>query len=200
MEHFCEAARAKHATHATRRRLIRAQIKAIAKAYDGQSETTEELVERFELCRHQVIRAAKRNGYGSNKSRKRWTPGEDQFLHEHWRRVNVEVIAQKLGRSIQSITLRKERLGINFHVLDDWAILRLQDSESGCRRSRLRSQGIAVRTNALDERLRTGILEFRFPHQFIGAIHDQRNRNGQRRNRESADHPRARCDQTSHCR
>ena len=107
MKHFNEAARAKAATHATRRILTRAQIKAIAKGYAGQRETTEELVERFGVCRHQVIRAAKRNGYGSNKSRKRWTPGEDRFLHEHWRRVNVEVIAQKLGTSIQSITLRK---------------------------------------------------------------------------------------------
>jgi hypothetical protein len=198
MEQFPETTRAKDATQATRRILTRAQIKPIAKAYDGQSETTEELVERFGVCRHQVIRAAKRNGYGSNKSRKRWTPGEDQFLHEHWRRVNVDVIAQKLGSSIQSITLRKKRLGINSRVLTIARFCACKVRKPAAGIFRLRSQGIAVRTSALDERLRTGILESRFPHQFIGAIHDQRNRNGQRRNRKSADHPRARGAQASY--
>jgi hypothetical protein len=151
MEHFLEATRAKDATQATRRILTRARIKGIAKAYDGQSETIDELVRRFGVRRHQVIRAAKRNGYGSNKSRKRWTPGEDQFLHEHWRRVNVEVIAQKLGRSFQSITLRKKRLGIKSRVLTIARFCACKMRKQAAGIFRLRSQGIAVRANALDE-------------------------------------------------
>jgi hypothetical protein len=70
MEHFLAATRAKSATRATRRGLIRAQLKAIAKAYGRQSKTTDELVERFGVRRHQVTRAARRGGYRLNKRRK----------------------------------------------------------------------------------------------------------------------------------
>src|SRR5438105_769476 len=131
MEPSHDAARAKNAPQTARRILTRAQIKAIAKVYDGRSETIDDLVKRFHLRRHQVMQAAKRGGYRSTKQRKSWTPEEDQFLHDHWGRIEIEAIAEKLGRSIQSITLRKKRLGISSRDFDDWTIRDLEDAETG---------------------------------------------------------------------
>jgi hypothetical protein len=64
-------------------------------------------------CKNSVgsVAAARRRGYCCSKNRKTWTPAEDAYLQQNWGRLSGDEICGKLGRSYNSINLRRKRLG-----------------------------------------------------------------------------------------
>lgn len=95
-----------------------ADCKAIADVYDGKSKTLDQLLEEWRAKRQGVNRlnlmaAARRGGYVPEGERKPWSdPAEDQFLLDNWHKMSGDEIAARLGRTFNSVNLRRKRLGI----------------------------------------------------------------------------------------
>ncbi len=106
------------------------ECKAIAARYDGRPETIDALLREFgarKVKRHNIINAAKRGGYKTQRVRKDWTREEDDWIRENWHQRSPEEVAKHLGRSVVSVTLRKKRLNIGRY---DGPDLTIHDLES----------------------------------------------------------------------
>lgn len=88
------------------------QVAEIGRVYDGRSETIDALVRKFGCRRHNITSTARRLG-ATKTTRRAWLTTEDRYLRENWARVPVAEMAQKLGRTVQSLTNRKKRLGLS---------------------------------------------------------------------------------------
>ena len=107
------------------------ECKAIAARYDGRSETIDALVREYaarKVKRHNIINAAARGGYTTQRVRKDWTREEDDWIRENWHKRSPEEVAKRLGRSVVSVTIRKKRLGIGRYDGPDLSIHDLQDA------------------------------------------------------------------------
>jgi hypothetical protein len=109
-----------------------ADCRAIAREYDGTTERIDALVSRWRAKRDGVTRrsiatAAKRGGYVSTRERRTWTDVEDGFLRGNWHEMSGDEVAKALGRSFNSVNLRRKRLGIGRYDGDEWTIRDLQD-------------------------------------------------------------------------
>lgn len=103
-----------------------AQVRAIAKAYDGRSETIEALMQRYGGRRHNITMAAKRGGYKSARKRIKWTPEKDQYLREHWGKVPPAEIQAHLGCGILALTNRLKRIGHSTRDNEDFTVYDLE--------------------------------------------------------------------------
>jgi len=106
--------------------LSRRDVERIAAAYDGSSNTIDDLVKRYRVPRHAIARAAKIGGYRTRRKRKEWTPADDAYLRAHWGRVPTDEIAARLECTVCSASLRKKRLGISTRDFNDWTITDLE--------------------------------------------------------------------------
>jgi hypothetical protein len=92
------------------------ECRQIADVFDGSTQRIDQLLEEWSarhptLKRHNIIHAAKRGGYASDKRRKRWTPQDDAFLEAHWQGTTTAQLAAALGRSLVAVQLRHKRIG-----------------------------------------------------------------------------------------
>lgn len=87
------------------------QIREIVRRYDGRSETITALVKKFRCKRHNIRATAKRHGYRSARQRKSWSAQEDAYIKENWGRISGDAMCAALGRTFNSINLRRKRLG-----------------------------------------------------------------------------------------
>ena len=87
------------------------QIRQILRRYDGRSETITELVKKFRCARHNIRATAFANGYCTTRKRKSWSPREDAYIKENWGRISGDEMCAALGRTYNSINLRRKRLG-----------------------------------------------------------------------------------------
>ena len=87
------------------------QIREIVRRYDGRSETITALVKKFRCARHNIRATALRHGYCSTRKRKSWSPREDAYIKENWGRISADQMCAALGRTYNSINLRRKRLG-----------------------------------------------------------------------------------------
>jgi len=80
------------------------------------------------LKRHHIHRAAVRGGYKTDKVRRPWNdPAEDEFLERNWHLMSGDEIAAALGRSFESVNLRRKRLGIGSYDGDEFTIRDLEE-------------------------------------------------------------------------
>ena len=108
------------------------ECRQIAGEFDGTTQCIDALLEKWwaikpGVKRHTIIRAAKRGGYQTTKDRKDWTPEQDRFLRENWHRMSAEQIAAALGRSFNSVNLRRKRIGIGRYDGEDLTIRDLEE-------------------------------------------------------------------------
>lgn len=50
---------------------------------------------------------------------KNWTPEEEAYLQDKWGTLSVSTIAKSLGRSIDAVIVRSQRLGLGSHLASD---------------------------------------------------------------------------------
>jgi len=109
-----------------------AECLEIAQAFDGTTACIDALLEAWKACRpsvkrHTIIQAARRGGYKTAKQRKDWTPAEDQFVRDNWHKLSGDEVATALGRSFNSVNLRRKRLGIGRYEGDEFTIRDLEE-------------------------------------------------------------------------
>lgn len=97
--------------------LSAADCRAIAAAYDGKTETLDDLLKRFarqlkgvKWKRHLMLSVAKRGGY-KPRPKVEWTPEKDAYLVEHWGKVPPAEIYAHLKCSPSSVFNRLRRIG-----------------------------------------------------------------------------------------
>ena len=125
-------------THGSIQRVARlspADCKSIAARYDGTTETLDALLHEYRLRfplleRHQLQRAAKRGGYVSARARKAWTARDDDYIRLNWHSTSGDAIAAALGRSFESVNLRRKRIGVGRY---DGSELTIRDVEEATR-------------------------------------------------------------------
>jgi hypothetical protein len=108
------------------------ECRQIAGEFDGTTERIDALLKKWSAIkpgvkRHTIIRAAKRGGYQTTKDRKDWTPEEDRFLRDNWHRMSADDIGAALGRSFNSVNLRRKRIGIGRYTGEDLTIRDLEE-------------------------------------------------------------------------
>jgi len=101
----------------SRRILSDAQIREIAKVYDGRTETIDHLVRKMKCQRHNITSAAKRLGLSRSGERKTWTPEDDAYLRDNYGLTPVPDLCQQLHCSPLAIRNRKRRLGISTRLV-----------------------------------------------------------------------------------
>jgi superfamily II DNA or RNA helicase len=109
------------------------ECKAIAAEYDGTTAALDRLLVAYRrrhpgLERHNVVQAARRGGYATRRTRKGWSPVDDQFLREQWHKMSGDEVAAALGRSFNSVNLRRKRLGIGRYDGDELTIRDLEEA------------------------------------------------------------------------
>jgi hypothetical protein len=92
------------------------ECRQIAEVFDGTTQRIDQLLAQWKarhptLKRHNIIQAAKRGGYASDKQRKRWSPQDDAYLEAHWFAKTTAQLAAALGRSPVAVELRHKRIG-----------------------------------------------------------------------------------------
>jgi superfamily II DNA or RNA helicase len=103
----------------------------IAREYDGSSRSVDALFSKWSalkpgLKRHAIGPAAGRGGYKATTARKGWTSDEDDFLRDHWHRMSGDEVAAALGRSFNSVNLRRKRVKIGRYDGEDLTIRDLE--------------------------------------------------------------------------
>lgn len=53
------------------------------------------------------------------RAAKAWTPEEEAYLQDKWGTLSVSTIAKSLGRSIDAVVVRSQRLGLGAHLASD---------------------------------------------------------------------------------
>lgn len=92
------------------------ECKAVAKEFDGKTETIDRLWHRWlaikpGLKRYQVARAAARGGFKTQAVRRPWKdPAEEEFLLKNWRVMSGDEMAAALGRTFNSVHVHYKRL------------------------------------------------------------------------------------------
>lgn len=105
-----------------KRVLTDAQLRVIARTYDGETETIDRLVRRFGCERHNITAAATRLGKVKRGRRKDWSEEEDDYLRRNWGRVSLAEMQAALGRGACSLQNRKKRLKLSSWDLEDYTI------------------------------------------------------------------------------
>ncbi len=106
---------------------------SIAQEYDGRTQTIDRLLEAWSLRkpnlkRHHIYKAAVRGGYAPSADRKAWNdPAEDQFLIDNWHKLSGDEIAARLGRTFNSVNLRRKRLEIGRYDGTEFTIRDLEE-------------------------------------------------------------------------
>ena len=108
------------------------QCKQIAAAFDGTTTRIDALLVTWSklkpgLKRHNIVQAAKRGGYETSKQRKTWSKGEDKYIAKNWHRMSADAIAAALGRSFDSVNLRRKRLGIGRYDGEDLTVRDIEE-------------------------------------------------------------------------
>jgi hypothetical protein len=110
-----------------------ADCKNIAGEYDGSTESLDALVEKWAslrvgVTRRNLMQAARRGGYAPSRLRKPWgDPAEDEFLRANWHRLPGDEIARALGRTFESVNLRRKRIGVTRYDGDELTIKTLEE-------------------------------------------------------------------------
>jgi hypothetical protein len=102
------------------------QVREIAQAYDGTTETIEALMTKYRVRRHNIIKAAKRGGYRTKRVRIEWTPEKDQYLRDNWGKVPPAEIQAHLGCGISALANRLKRIGHSTRDNEDFTIYDLE--------------------------------------------------------------------------
>ena len=111
----------------------RADCKNIAGEYDGSTESLDALVQKWAslrvgVTRRNLMQAARRGGYTPRGNRKPWDdPAEDEFLRRNWHRLPGDEIARALGRTFESVNLRRKRIGVTRYDGDELTIRSLEE-------------------------------------------------------------------------
>lgn len=93
-------------------------------AYAGKkthvSRKLDELQRRTGWPRWAFKYEAQRLGIITADHRRQWTAGEQEYLEEALGLVSIKRIARKLGRTVQSVTSRAEKLGLSRRAKDGY--------------------------------------------------------------------------------
>jgi len=108
------------------------QCKQIAAEFDGTTTRLDKLLATWSsvcpgLKRHNMVQAAKRGGYKTSKQRKPWTKQEDKYIAKNWHRMSADAIAAALGRSFNSVNLRRKRIGIGKYDGEDLTVRDIEE-------------------------------------------------------------------------
>lgn len=109
-----------------------ADCSEIARQYDGTTQGIDALVrvwqkKRCGVTRRNIAAAALRGGYVSTRERRPWTDQEDEFLSTNWHLMSADQVAAALGRSFNSVNLRRKRIGVGRYDGDDLTIRDVQE-------------------------------------------------------------------------
>lgn len=124
---------AKKATHRGRVAILcAAECDEIAAQFDGTTGCIDRLLAHWSALkpgvkRRTIASAARRGGYKPTKDRKGWSRTEDQFLRDNWHRLSGDEVAATLGRTFNSVNLRRKRLQIGRYDGEDLTIRDLEE-------------------------------------------------------------------------
>ena len=86
---------------------------------------------------------------------KNWTPEEEAYLQDKWGTLSVSTIAKSLGRSIDAVVVRSQRLGLGSHLASDvrisvnqlmLALYQADTGSTGYTMHKLIREGLPVKT------------------------------------------------------
>lgn len=87
---------------------------------------------------------------------KNWTPEEEAYLQDKWGTLSVSTIAKSLGRSIDAVIVRSQRLGLGSHLASDvrisvnqlmLALYQADTGSTGYTMHKLIREGLPVKTH-----------------------------------------------------
>lgn len=87
---------------------------------------------------------------------KNWTPEEEAYLQDKWGTLSVSTIAKSLGRSIDAVVVRSQRLGLGSHLASDvrisvnqlmLALYQADTGSTGYTMHKLIREGLPVKTH-----------------------------------------------------
>lgn len=104
----------------------------IAASFDGTTQRIDALLGQWKaarpgLKRHNIVQAAKRGGYRTAKKRKAWSKEDDKFIVDNWHRMSGDEVAGALGRTFDSVNLRRKRLGVGRYDGDELTVRDLEE-------------------------------------------------------------------------
>jgi len=122
---------ARQGTGRTGARFSAGECAEIAAEFDGTTPGIDRLMAKWSALKHglgrnDIVRAARRGGYTTAKARQGWSESHDQFLRENWHRMSGDEVAAALGRTFNSVNLRRKRLGIGRYEGEDLTIRDLE--------------------------------------------------------------------------
>jgi len=98
------------------------QVAEIARRYDGDTATIELLLKEFGGQRFNLLAAAKRNGYKSQRVRVKWTPEKDAYLRENWGKLPPAEVYAHLECNDSAVFNRLKRIGHSTRNNEDLTI------------------------------------------------------------------------------
>ena len=96
----------------------------IRREYQGTHASRAAIAGRLNVSPYAVAGQITKMGIAKRSDRRAWTDEQDWQLHDLAPQLNPAQIAKRLKRSINSVTLRMKRLGIDRKTHDGWFTLR----------------------------------------------------------------------------
>lgn len=98
---------------AYRHRWTQDEIDTVRREYAGTHESRNALAIQLGVTANSISYMVGKLGLATKNNYRRWTPEEDARLTELLETMTVESIARKMRRSLDSVTVRVQRLGLS---------------------------------------------------------------------------------------
>ena len=92
----------------------------VRRDYRGTRKSAQEIGDRIGASGNGVMAQALKMGLSSRPDRKPWSPEEDDRLRTLLEKMNPSKAAKKMGRTINSVTVRARRIHASRRVRDGW--------------------------------------------------------------------------------
>ena len=96
------------------------QIDVVRRDYEGTHASRRYIAAKLGLTESMVARKVYEMGLAKTSDRRPWTSQEDARLEELVPRMSLLQVARRMHRSLNSVTVRSNRLGISKRVRDGW--------------------------------------------------------------------------------
>lgn len=98
------------------------ELDIIRRDYRHTNKSARDIANRLGATRYAVLGQCERMGLikATDYRRKAWTEKEDEFLRTNLEVRGISYLARKLGRSINSVTVRSQRLKLHRRFRDGW--------------------------------------------------------------------------------
>ena len=107
-------------TYATRHRWSDEEIDVVRREYQGTHASRDALADKLGVSPNAVARIVSQNGLAKNTDRRRWTLDEVERLRELTEQHSINKVAKLMGRSLNSVTVKANKLHISRRDRSGW--------------------------------------------------------------------------------